>query len=149
MEQITTPFLENAKKNIGCAPMSDGAAQEYAMSVMMESNGEKVVTLEDLREENIFVIEAILKRITVLNLPIEFTPEGLIAAYAFTENVVGRAMLLLIDCLTLFEGKKVNANMLADVYPFGFYNEETSEDYINNYLKNKDIRDNIKWAGIY
>ena len=146
---VTTPFLDNASKNIGCAPMSEGAAQEYTMAVMLESSGDKAIPLKELRKENITVIEIILKRIQVLNLPIEFTPEGLIAAYAMTENVAGRGVALLIDCLTKHEGEVINASMLADMYPYGFYNDVTFTDYVDNYLKNEEVRDDIKWAGIY
>ena len=84
-----------------------------------------------------------------MNLPISFTPEGLIAAYALTENVVGRAIALLIDCLTKWEGQKITASMLADLYPYGFYSEETFSKYVNDYLKNPELRSNIKWAEIY
>ena len=149
MSEVITPFLDNASKNIGCAPMSDGAIQEYAMAVMMESSDEKAIPMLELRKEKIPIIEIIMKRIEVLDLPIVFTPEGLIAAYALTENNPGRAMILLIDCLTQHEGKTVNASMLADMYPFGFYSGSTVEDYINNYLKNEDIKKNIKWGWIY
>jgi len=149
MSEINTPFLDNAQKNIGCAPMSEGAAQEYVMAVMMESSGEKAIPMEELRKERIHSIEILLKRIEVLKLPITFTPEGLIAAYAMTENNPGRAVTLLIDCLTEHEGGTINASMLADMYPYGFYNEETFTDYVDNYLKNPDTRNQIKWAEIY
>jgi len=142
---IEAPFLKLAKKGIGTAPMNDGTVQEYTMAVMMESTGENAVSLKELRKLEIFVIEVILKRIEVYNLPIKFTPEGLIAAYAITENNPGRAIALLIDCLTQWEGQTVKAAMLADIYPFGFYNEETFTDYVDNYLKPSKI----KWAELY
>lgn len=148
MSELTTPFLENAGKNIGCSPMSEGASQEYVMAVMLES-GEHSVPMEQLRDEKIFVIEILLKRIEVHNLPIKFTPEGLIAAYAMTENNPGRAVVLLIDCLTKHEGETVNAGMLAELYPYGFYSEETMCDYIDNYLKNPEVKPKVKWAELY
>jgi hypothetical protein len=149
MSNVLPPFLEEAQLGRGCSPMSEGAIQEYTMAVMLETAGDNPVPLEELRQQNIFVIEVILKRIEVMNLPISFTPEGLIAAYALTENVVGRAIALLIDCLTKWEGQTVTASMLADLYPFGFYSEETFSKYVNDYLKNPDLRSKIKWAEIY
>jgi len=149
VNNLETPFLSNAQKNIGCAPMSEGAAQEYTIAVMLESACEKSIPRDELRKEQIPVIEIILKRIEVLNLPITFTPEGLMAAYAMTEGNPGRAVTILIDCLTEHEGKTVNASMLADMYPYGFYSEETFTDYVDNYLKNPEVRNQIKWAEIY
>jgi len=149
MSEVTTPFLDNAQKNIGCAPMSEGASQEYVMAVMMETAGDKAIPMDELRKERIHVIEIVLKRIEVLGLPITFTPEGLVAAYAMTENNPGRAVIMLIDCLTKHEGGTVTASMLADLYPYGFYSEETVIDYVDNYLKNPETRSQIKWAEIY
>jgi len=149
MSRVYPPFLEDAMKGKGCSPMSEGAMQEYAMAVMMETMGEKAIPMDELRKERIHVIEIMVKRIEVFKLPIEFTPEGLIASYAMTENNPGRAVTLLIDCLTKHEGKTVNASMLADMYPHGFYSEETLMDYVDNYLRNIEIRNQIKWAEIY
>lgn len=148
MEKIQAPFLEEAKKGKGCSPMSEGATQEYCMAVMMETGGH-AIPLEELREQNIFVIEVILKRIEVMGLPIEFSPAALVGAYAMTENNVGRGMALLIDCLTEHEGKTMTASMLADMYPYGFYSEETFTSYVDDYLKNPEMKPKVKWAEIY
>lgn len=146
---VTVPFLEEASSGKGCSRMSDGAAQEYTMAVMLESTGETVMTLDQLREENVFVIEILLRRIEALCLPIKFTPEGLIGAYALSENIPGRAIVLLMDCLTKYEGMTVTASMLADLYPFGFYSEETMTKYVDGYIKDKDMRQRVRWACIY
>ncbi len=148
MEYLNTPFLNDAKKGIGCKAMSDGATEEYVMAVMMETSGHKI-PIEELRNEKIFAIEVLMKRIEAMQLPISFTPTGLIAAYALVENNPGRAVVLLIDCLTAFEGKTVTAAMLADLYPYGFYSEETFMKYVDDYLKNVEKRSQIKWASIY
>jgi len=146
--RVHTPFLKEAKKGKGCSPMSEGATQEYCMAVMMESGGGGI-PMEELRAMNIPMIEILMKRVEVLKLPISFTPEGLVAAYAITENNPGRVVTLLIDCLTEHEGKTVNASMLADMYPFGFYSEETFTSYVDDYLKNPEVRPQVKWAEIY
>ena len=145
---LENPFPSKAKNSSFCTPMSEGAAQEYVMAVMLES-GDHNVDMEGLRSENILTIEIILRRIEAYNLPITFTPTGLIAAYAMTENVPGRAVALLIDCLTVFEGKTVTASMLAELYPYGFYSEKTFEDYVDNHLKQVDFRNSVKWATLY
>jgi hypothetical protein len=146
---VIVPFLEDARTGKGCSRMSDGAAKEYVMAVMLESQGEKALTMEQLREENVFAVEVIMKRIEAYGLPISFTPEGLIGAYALSENIPGRVVVLLIDCLTKFEGQTVTASMLADLYPFGFYSEETFTRYVDKYLKDKDMRPRVRWACIY
>jgi len=148
MDSITTPFLEKAKIGQGCVRMSEGATQEYTMAVMMETMGNGI-TMDQLRQERVPIIEIIMKRVEVMGLPINFTPEGLIAAFALSEGNPGRAMTILIDCLTEHEGGTVNASMLADMYPFGCYSEETMTDYVDNYLKDPEKRPKIKWAGIY
>jgi len=149
MSNLETPFLNNAQNNIGCAQMSEGAYDELAWAIAWDSDEDKVPQMEFLRENKITVIEIILKRLEVLNLPIKFTPGGLIGAFAMTEGNPGRGVTLLIDCLTKHEGKTINASMLADMYPFGFYNEETFTDYVDNYLRNIEVRNQIKWAEIY
>ena len=149
MVDIINDFLSNVQKGVGSAPMSEGACNDYAMAVMMESSEEQRVDLEELRKLNILSIEIILKRIEVLKLPIAFTPEGLLASYAMCENTPGRAVAILIDCLTSFESKTVTAGMLADLYPHGFYNEETFTKYVDNILKNPEVKNQIKWSNIY
>lgn len=146
---VTVPFLEDARVGKGCSRMSEGAAKEYVMAVMLESQEDKALTMEELRAENVFAVEVIMKRIEGMALPIQFTPEGLIGAYALSENIPGRAIVLLMDCLTKYEGKTVNASMLADLYPFGFYSEETFTRYVEEYLKDKDMRPRVRWACIY
>ena len=51
----------------------------------------------------------------------------------------------LIDCLNAHEGQTVTTNMLADLYPVGFYDEATMERYCDQFIKPKKV----KWAEIY
>ena len=148
INEVKPPFLEDAAKGVGCEPLQKGPMEEYTWAVALETSGQKV-SLEELRDKRIFSIEVLLKRIEVLNLPIEFNPTGLIAAYAMSNNNPGRIVTLLIDCLTKYEGKTVTACMLADLYPYGFYNEETFAKYVDDYLKNPEVRGKVKWGTIY
>jgi len=148
MSRIYPPFLKEAQKGKGCSPMSDGAITDYAHAVGLETSG-CAPSMDELRDVKVLIIEIILKRIEVLSLPIKFTTTGLLGAYAFTENNPGKAMILLIDCLTIYEGKTITAEMLADIYPFGFYSEDTTNSYVDDYFKNLEVRPYVKWAEIY
>lgn len=102
--------------------------------------------LEDIPEnDKPHMIKVIEKRIDVLNLPVKFTPNALYSTMVFCENV-GSAIVFLIDALTKFEGEEVTLNMVyTELYPNGFYTRESFEDYIDNYIKPK----NVKWSEIY
>jgi len=92
-----------------------------------------------------FPIQVAKKRIEVFKLPIGFTPTGYVSMPIFTD-VIGGIVVILIDCLTKYEGRKnIDARMIGNLYPGGFYKEETLDNYIDNYLKPKKV----KWSEIY
>lgn len=88
--------------------------------------------------------QIVKKRIEALKLPIKFTDWGLMAINALV-RVPGAAVALLIDALTMFENKEVTVSDLCELYPFGFYDEESFEKYIDDFLKPRKV----KWAEIY
>lgn len=91
-----------------------------------------------------FLAQIILKRIEVLKLPITFTTGALLVVDSFT-HVAGGAVVLLIDALTKFEGQVVTARMLCDLYPWGFYTEDSLGEYIDDFLKPRKVR----WSKVY
>ena len=135
-------FLEKAQSNQHTTPLGDEACKLYVMLTMAEMKGKDVPLDDELKSHGTKILE---KRIEVLKLPIEFTNNAKIAIDCFTLGNPGKTVALLIDCLTKYEGQKVSVSMLSDVYPFGFYNEETFEDYVDNYLKTNKA----KWSEIY
>ena len=74
-------------------------------------------------EENLsFNARVVFRRICSLDLPIAFTLD----AYKLIDQLCdepGRAVVLLIDCLQRYEGRTVDAEMIAALYPEGFYRE--------------------------
>ena len=91
-----------------------------------------------------FLSAIVNKRITGMGLPINFTPNALLAVNAFVDRP-GTAVLLLIDALTKFEGQTVTTSMLCDLYPFGFYDEASFTKIVDDELKPRKR----KWAEIY
>ena len=87
---------------------------------------------------------AVRKRIEVMKLPISFTSTALFSFAAFT-GVVGGYITILIDCLNKFEDKIVTLDDLIDLYPNGWYTEESFGYYVDNHLKKKTF----KWAEVY
>ena len=87
---------------------------------------------------------AVDKRIEAFNLPIKFTPLALLSFTAFATNI-GGAITILIDCLGKFEGQEVTVEKLCDLYPYGWYTEESFAKYVDEYLKPQKF----EWAKVY
>lgn len=126
-------------------PMDQKKSELFVMASMAEAlpgSTDRVGLEKDLDQQ--FFIKVLNARIEGMKLPIKFTPEGKLAILALSE-VVGAAVVILIDCLNAFEGKEVTAGMLADLYPVGFYDEKTFHRYVEDYLKPRKC----KWADVY
>jgi hypothetical protein len=122
------------------APLSKTKADFFAAAVVLSCAPPQ--PLEDI--EKSFLIQVLNKRIEVIKLPISFTPTAKMGILAFVDRA-GYLVTLLIDCLNAFEGKKVDIEMLAALYPVGFYDEPTLDRYIDGFLKPR----RVKWAEIY
>jgi len=71
----------------------------------------------------------ILKRIKAFKLPIEFTATGLLAVECLSGGNPSKLIVILIDCLNEHRGRTdVSLKDLSDMYPFGFYNDETLKE---------------------
>lgn len=103
--------------------------------------------LEENSDTLPMIPKIIRKRIEVMQLPINFTISGLIAIDALACGNPGKAIAILIDCLTSFEGNlAVSADDLINkIYPNGFYSDDVFIDYVDNYIKQRKV----KWAEIY
>jgi len=112
------------------------------MLITAENNGSALP--EEIMADLPFVPQIIKRRVEVLNLPLVLTNTGLWGTICFAKNP-GQAVVLLIDFLTRYEGEKLTANKLCELYPFGFYNEDALCDYIDNQIKPKKV----KWSEIY
>ena len=93
----------------------------------------------DVPSEGRFLSNIIRKRIEVLKLPIKFTE------YDLFVDRPGSAVLLLIDALTKYEDETITIKKLAELYPNGFYDEQTLVTIIDEELKTGKR----KWAEIY
>jgi hypothetical protein len=98
----------------------------------------------EIEEKDIPIAAKIIqKRIDALNLPIKFTQRALLAVICFVDSP-GEAVILLVDALTKYEGKTVTLTDLIDLYPMGFYDENSVGKYIDILKARK-----IKWSEIY
>jgi len=95
-------------------------------------------------EENLsFNARVVLRRISSLNLPIAFTLD----AYKLIDQLChepGRAVVLLIDCLQRYEGRTVDAERIAAMYPNGFHRADVFRVMVEMLRAGE-----VKWAEVY
>jgi hypothetical protein len=126
--------------------LSKPRAELFMKATLLEMSWEEEGTPnKDLPElSEILGIQILDKRIDVMKLPIKFTAPGKMAALAYVDSP-GKMIVLLIDCLTAYEGQTVGVAKLVSLYPDGFYTQECFEKYVDELIKPKKI----KWAEIY
>lgn len=95
-------------------------------------------------EDNLsFNARVVFRRICSMDLPIAFTLD----AYKLIDQLCdepGRAVVLLIDCLQRYEGRTVGAEMIAALYPEGFYRENGFRVKVEMLRARK-----VPWANVY
>lgn len=123
--------------------MSKDGTEIFIKCVMAEQAGAKI-DLHDGSLEVPFLTDILLKRIEGLKLPIAFTPIAALGINALVNNP-GKAICLLVDALNKYEGETVTMEKLSELYPSGFYTEDSFEKYVDEYLKPRKV----KWAEIY
>jgi len=95
--------------------------------------------------DKLFPIQIFNKRIEVFNLPIKFTGKAKLLSLVYTEGNPGKMMALLIDCLQKYDGEVIDIDKLVEIYPEGFYTQESFIDYVDNYIKTRKVA----WSEIY
>ena len=138
-------FVEDIKNGVGASSMSKEATEVFTMAMIGEFKGKRRM-VEDLSESDCtFLMNVIQKRIDIMKIPIKFSVSAMIACEALSEGVVGKMVIILVDCLNEYEGQEITVDKVANLYPFGFYNEEVFTDYVDNYLKPRKVN----WAHTY
>ena len=122
-------------------PMNEEQSRLF-ISIMLASQVDKAVLPED---DLPFVIQIVQKRIEAMKLPIDFDTTGLLAALILSDGNPGKMVTILIDSLTKYEGQTVTIEEISEVYPWGFYTDESFEEYVEKYLKTRKC----KWGHIY
>ncbi len=126
-------------------PLSDERAKMFVIATFTELKNDKDGVDPEIPElENHFLIQILNKRIEALKLPIKFSCSAKLAALALADRP-GAMVALLIDCLNAHEGETITSGHLAELYPAGFYDEDSMCKYIDEYIKPRKI----KWAEIY
>lgn len=121
-------------------PLTYEQAKLLAVAAMLEvQKAESVPSVEDVD-----LIKILDKRLEAMKLPIHFTGPAKVAVLSLC-SVAGEVVVLLIDCLNAYENKTVSPTDIANIYPEGFYDRESFERYVENYIKPKKV----KWAGVY
>jgi hypothetical protein len=133
-------------------PMNETQSELFVMACMAEAMHQPLPPEQEKKLDEQFFIAVILKRIEAFNLPIKFSAPAKMAILGLVDRV-GSAVILLIDCLNAYEGQTVNTGMLANLYPMGFYDEDTRDRYVDEYLKPRDRPDlkhpRVKWSEVY
>jgi len=138
-------FYKKAQERKSTISLTEKAAEIYMVLTLAENRGIKD-ELKIPEKDFPFTSKIVQKRIEFLKLPINFSKVALFAIDVFAMGNPGKAVALLVDCLTKYEGNlNISVKDLTELYPWGFYNTETFEDYIDNYLKPRKV----KWAEIY
>lgn len=146
--KITDKFPRMSSKYF--EPMDKEGAELFASAMFAEfgarKNGkfDQIPVLDKVAADLPPELNIVLKRIEVLELPIKFTQTALIATLALARNP-GKLVVLLIECLTMYEGKTIDVEKLSHLYPAGFYKEEALADIIDNYMKTRKC----KWSWVY
>jgi hypothetical protein len=124
-------FINYPSRNeINCKPLDEEQSKLFLNCMLND-----VFNIDiNSKVENLFFSKIIQKRIEVLDLPIKFTCYGMLMVSALC-STPGEVIILLCDCLYHYEGKRVSVNDISNLYPFGFYNEETVLNIIDNYMK--------------
>lgn len=134
-----------------CRRLSDAGCKLFIMASMAQAEGKDEVAPGEpgglvASLADIFPVQVILKRVEVMKLPIQFTFTGLLGITALTTSP-GEVVLALIECLNAYEGKQVSIREIADLYPWGFYNQDKFEAKVKELVEDPDTR--CKWAGVW
>lgn len=141
MEKQLDPFTLYSRSSIkNFKELDKEQAKYYLNCVYVESSNLKLEA-----EPTDFCSRLIKSRIQNLHLPIKFTDIALFAAISLHECNPGKAITILIDCLCKYKDDEVTVAKLTEVFPWGFYDEVTFTDYVDNYLKPKKTL----WSEIY
>jgi hypothetical protein len=123
-------------------PLSKMQMTDLMKMALLEQKGSTTPEEPTVEDGTAWVI--IWKRITVMELPIKFTSLAKWATLLFIDRP-GAAVLFLIDCLNKYEGQEVTVRMLCELYPYGFYDEESMIKIIDEEIKTHKM----KWSQIY
>ncbi len=143
MSNSINNFTNPAGIELQSEAMNEDGSSIFIQCTLAELSGASI-DLEAKDFEIPFLTQIILQRIKAFSLPIEFTPCAALAINALVNNP-GKAIALLVDALNKYRGEVVNMDKLANLYPNGFYTEDSFEKYVDEYLKPRKV----KWAEIY
>ena len=136
--------MEKTARELGFIPRYKAMTRDQTESLMRV-----VLTKEEdinIPDNNLpFILQLLNKRVEALKLSINFTNKGKLAAMVLSEGNPGRMVTILIDCLIKYEGKTITDDEICSLYPMGFYDDDSFEIYVEQYLKPKKT----KWSNIY
>lgn len=131
-------------------PMDDEGTKLFAQAMFAEFGAKKdgkfdtIPVLDKPQDDFPPLLNIMMLRIEKMELPIKFTQTAAIGCLALVRNP-GQIVVFLIECLTMYEGKVVDMDKIAHLYPAGFYKEEALADIIDNYMKPRQC----KWSWVY
>ena len=129
-------------------PMTKESTKLFAEAMFAEfgakKDGVEIPIWDKSADDMPPLTQILMKRIEHLQLPIKFTQPAAIGFMALAPNP-GKTVVLLIECLQMYEGKVIDMEKLSHLYPAGFYNEETLATVIDKYMKTRKA----KWSWVY
>ena len=135
--------LEKTAQELGFKPQYQPMTREQTelfATVLLSGDMEEISDKEAPHP-----LKILRKRIEVLELPIKFSPKAELLSLIVTDGNPGKMMTVLIEALSNYENKTVDADEIAELYPWGFYTEDSVMELIDNYFKTRKA----KWSEIY
>ncbi len=129
-------------KNISYEPFDVEQTKLFIMFTMDNKNEDRSFIKELLSSDeynNQFLTQILKKRIEVFNLQDKIDDEALAMYLCFNICSPGAAIIYLIDLLEFYEtkGRKATIEDISNMYPMGFYDENSLLFIIDNITKPK------------
>lgn len=131
----------DSKSKENMSPLDEEGAELYALCLHSAWDEARNPLPQDCMPLGSQIIHA---RIIGMKLPIKFTDSALVAASALGINP-GKAVVVLCDCLSAYEGGTVTIEKLTDLYPWGFYKDEVFRQIVDEWMKTGKH----KWSHVY
>lgn len=127
---------------LGYSPFQEKESHHFITLMMMEPEDRKAVCLQIAETENPSIFLIAYKRWLHYGMQEKIALETLLLVDLFARGVPGRAVMILIDMLNIHEdtGQIVTFSEVINLYPMGFYDDNTFKVILDGYVKTGLLR---------
>lgn len=141
MKEVKVKLYPDSRSESNTHPLDEDGAELYLLCASRPWITDRSPLPYDHMPLGSQIIHA---RVEGMKLPIRFTTAALVAASALGTNP-GKAVVVLCDCLSAYEGDAVTFEKLTALYPWGFYKDEVFREIVDEWMKTGKH----KWAHVY